>query len=104
MHTWTVTCDPTTGADDTGTAATEVEAVVAGAAALRRLLRATHQAGRQSPFVSLSIDHRPRIALVAAPSSPDEALDRVDLYEHQATLAAAVNDCILDRTQHAEAD
>ncbi|CCW11055.1 hypothetical protein [Rhodococcus aetherivorans] len=101
VHTWTVTCDPAV-AQASGTAATEVDAVIAGAAALRRLLRTTHRPGQDSPFVHLSIDTRPRIGITAGVDGPDAVLEWIDDYEHQATIAAAVNDSILHRT-HREA-
>ena len=101
MHTWTVTCDPAV-AQESGTAATEVDAVLAGAAALRRLTAATHRTGHPSPYVCLRIDTRFRIGLSAGPEGPGGVLEWIDDYEHQATLAAAVNDSILDRT-HREA-
>ncbi|WP_330767019.1 hypothetical protein [Rhodococcus sp. M8-35] len=92
VHTWTVTCDPDL-AQDSGTAATEVDAVLAGAAALRRITAATHRVGHPSPYVRLRIDTRFRIGLSAGPDGPDGALDWIDDYEHHATLAAAVDDC-----------
>lgn len=98
MHTWTVTCDPAV-AGESGTAATEVAAVIAGAAALRRLVAATHRAGGDSPFVNLCIDARPRIGITAGQGSPEGALDWIDDYEYDATIAAAVNDSILGRTR-----
>ncbi|MGV9947864.1 hypothetical protein [Rhodococcus aetherivorans] len=97
MHTWTVTCDPAHAADVAGTAATELDAVVAGTAALRRLVRATHRFGEQSPFVNLVIDARPRIGLSAGPGTVTDAVERIDRYEYDAALAAAVNDSILAR-------
>ncbi|QDC17444.1 hypothetical protein E2561_24695 (plasmid) [Rhodococcus ruber] len=96
MHTWTVTCDPAV-AQESGTAATEVDAVLAGAAALRRLLRATHRPGPDSPFVHLSIDTRPRIGLTVGADGPNAVSEWIDDYEHQVTIAAAVNDSILAR-------
>ncbi|MDO1481640.1 hypothetical protein [Rhodococcus ruber] len=102
MHTWTVTCDPAHAADASGTAATELDAVTAGAAALRRLVRATHRLGDPSPFVTLVIDARPRIGLSAGPGSVTDALERIDRYEYDATVAAAVNDSTLARL-HLEA-
>ncbi|NGP09346.1 hypothetical protein G6038_28530 [Rhodococcus sp. 14C212] len=95
MHTWTVTCDPAV-AQESGTAATEVDAVVAGAAALRRIAAATHRTGRPSPYVRLRIDTRFRIGLSAGPEGPDGVLEWIDDYEHQATIAAAVDDCLPD--------
>ncbi|PND53553.1 MULTISPECIES: hypothetical protein [Rhodococcus] len=96
MHTWTVTCDPAPP-HEAGTAASEVDAVLAGTAAMRRLVRATHRAGQQGSFVNLVIDARPRIGITAAPDSVEGALERLDLYEYQATLAAAVDDSVLGR-------
>ncbi|QIX53935.1 hypothetical protein [Rhodococcus sp. DMU1] len=93
MHTWTVTCDPAV-AQESGTAATEVDAVIAGAAALRRITAATHRTRRPSPYVCLRIDTRFRIGLSAGPDSPDGVLEWIDDYEHQATIAAAVDDCV----------
>ncbi|UVT27771.1 hypothetical protein NXT08_24645 (plasmid) [Rhodococcus pyridinivorans] len=96
MHTWTVTCDPhhehTTGT--TGTAATEVAAVAAGAAALRRLIRATPHLDH-APFLNLLIDARPCIGITAGAEHIEDALERIDQYEYDATLAAAVDDSIL---------
>ncbi|QXU56575.1 hypothetical protein [Rhodococcus sp. LW-XY12] len=97
MHTWTVTCDPAV-AEESGTAATELDAVVAGTAALRRLLRATHQMGQDSPFVQLSIDTRPRIGIGIGADGPDTVFEWIDDYAYEATLAAAVDDSILART------
>lgn len=97
MHTWTVTCDPAI-AEESGTAATEVDAVLAAAAAMRHLIRDTHRAGAESPLVNLCIDTRPRIGIIAGQDSPDGALDWIDDYEHDAVVAAAVNDSILART------
>ncbi|CCW10612.1 hypothetical protein QLG13_28155 (plasmid) [Rhodococcus aetherivorans] len=96
MHTWTVTCDPAV-AQDSGTAATEVDAVLAGAAALRRIASATHRTGRPSPYLCLHIDIRFRIGLSAGSGGPDRVLEWIDDYEHQATLAAAVDDCVPGR-------
>ena len=96
MHTWTVTCDPAV-AQESGTAATEVDAVLAGAAALRRLTAATHRVGHPSPYLCLRIDTRFRIGVSAGADSPDGVLDWIDDYEHQATLAAAVDDCVSGR-------
>ncbi|MGV9947016.1 hypothetical protein [Rhodococcus aetherivorans] len=93
MHTWTVTCDPAV-AQESGTAAAEVDAVLAGAAALRRIASATHRVGRLSPYVCLRIDSRFRIGVTAGPDSPDGVLEWIDEYEHQATIAAAVDDCL----------
>ncbi|MGV9946987.1 hypothetical protein [Rhodococcus aetherivorans] len=93
MHTWTVTCDPAV-AQESGTAATEVDAVLAGAAALRRLAAATHRTGHPSPYLCLRIDTRFRIGLSAGADSPDGVLEWIDDYEHQATIAAAVDDCV----------
>ncbi|BDB63535.1 hypothetical protein [Rhodococcus sp. RDE2] len=101
MHTWTVTCDPAI-AEESGTAATEVDAVIAGAAAMRRIVRDTHRAGGDSPFVNLCIDTRPRIGITAGQDSPDGALEWIDDYEYEAAVAAAVNDSILGRA-HVEA-
>ncbi|AXY49307.1 hypothetical protein [Rhodococcus ruber] len=101
MHTWTVTCDPDL-AHASGTAATEVDAVIAGAAALRRLLRETYQPGQDPPFVHLSIDTRPRIGITSGVDGPDTVLEWIDHYEYDATLAAAVDDSILARA-HLEA-
>ena len=95
MHTWTVTCDPAV-AQESGTAATEVDAVLAGAAALRRLTAATHRTGHPSPYVCLRIDTRFRIGLSAGPEGPGGVLEWIDDYEHQATIAAAVDDCLPD--------
>ncbi|ANZ28565.1 hypothetical protein A4U64_27205 (plasmid) [Rhodococcus sp. WB1] len=96
MHTWTVTCDPAV-AQESGTAATEVDAVVAGAAALRRITAATHRVAQEAPYVCLRIDTRFRIGLSAGPDSPDRVLEWIDDYEHQATIAAAVDDCVPGR-------
>ncbi|WP_029540308.1 hypothetical protein, partial [Rhodococcus sp. P14] len=74
MHTWTVTCDPAV-AQESGTAATEVDAVIAGAAALRRITAATHRTGHPSPYLRLRIDTRFRIGLSAGPDSPDGVLE-----------------------------
>lgn len=95
MHTWTVTCDPATGRES-GTTATEVEAVLAAADAMRRLVRATDRGGQQAPFVNLVIDARPRLGITAA-GNVEAALERIDRYEYEATLAAAVDDSILGR-------
>ncbi|CDZ87487.1 hypothetical protein QM787_22260 [Rhodococcus ruber] len=96
MHTWTVTCDPAT-LHESGTTATEVAAVHAGTEAMRRLVRATRRPGHQVTFVNLVIDARPRLGITAAPGSVETALERLDRYEHEATLAAAVDDSILAR-------
>jgi len=53
--------------------------------------------------VWLAIDGRIRVGITADSSSPDAALEGIDRYEHEATIAAAVDDCILDRT-HLEAN
>lgn len=95
MHTWTVTCD-SVAPEESGTTATEVAAVIAGAAAMRRLVRATHRTGDESPCVNLRINARPRIGVIAAPSEVSDALDRIDLYEYEDTVAAAVNDSIVE--------
>lgn len=97
MHTWTVTCDPD-AARSNGTTDTEVDAVRAAAAAMRRIVRQTHRVDEQPPQVWLAIDGRIRVGITADSSSPEAALDGIDRYEHEATIAAAVDDCILDRT------
>ncbi|WP_238586170.1 hypothetical protein [Rhodococcus rhodochrous] len=51
----------------------------------------------QQPFVNLVIDARPPIAITAAPESIETALDRIDRYECDASLTAAVDDSILGR-------
>lgn len=99
MHTWTVTCEPV-GAEESGTTATEDDAVIAGAAALRRLIRTTHRPGHDCPVVCLHIDTEFRIGVAAAPDDTTEALDRIDTYENAAALAAAVDDCAPDRNAH----
>lgn len=101
MHTWTVTCDSAAPAES-GTAATEVAAVAAGAAVMRRLVRDTHRIGEDSPYVRLRINARFRIGVIAAPSGVADALDRIDLYEYEDTVAAAVNDSIIE-CSHIEA-
>ncbi|OOL30473.1 hypothetical protein [Rhodococcus zopfii] len=95
MHTWTVTCDPAV-AEASGTAATEVDAVIAGAAALRRLVRDTDRAGAHAPFVNLTIDAQARIGVTAGQDDPGGVLEWIDDYEHHATIAAAVDDCLPD--------
>ncbi|MBC2586946.1 hypothetical protein [Rhodococcus aetherivorans] len=102
MHTWTVTCDPAVADAACGTAALERDAVTAGAAALRRLVHATHRIGDQSPFVTLVIDARPRIGITLGEAGPDTVLEWIDHYEHDASLVAAVDDSILARL-HLEA-
>lgn len=97
MNTWTVTCDPD-AARANGTTDTEVDAVRVATAAMRRIVRRTHRAGEQPPQVWLAIDGRIRVGIPADSSSPDAALDGIDRYEHDALIAAAVDDCILDRT------
>lgn len=98
MHTWTVTCDPHLDhtAGTTGTAETEVDAVIAGTAALRRLVRATGDRD-PAPFLNLLVDARPRIGITPAAEHVEGTLDRIDQYEYDATLAAAVDDSILSR-------
>ena len=98
MHTWTVTCDPHLDHTiaTTGTAATEVDAVIAGAAALRRLIRATDNYD-PAPFLNLLIDARPRIGITIPAEYIAGALERIDEYESTAALAAAVDDSILSR-------
>jgi len=102
MHTWTVTCDPDV-ARASGTTDTEVGAVRAATAAMRRIVCRTHRVDEQPPQVWLAIDGRIRVGITADSSSPDAALEGIDRYEHEATIAAAVDDCILDRT-HLEAN
>ena len=96
MHTWTVTCDPD-AAHSNGTTDTEVDAVRAAVAAMRRIVRRTHRVDEQPPHVWLAIDGRIRLGITADSYSPDAALDGIDRYEHDALIAAAVDDSICDR-------
>ena len=70
--------------------------MLAGAAALRRITAATHRTGHPSPYLCLHIDTRFRIGLTAGPDSPAGVLEWIDDSEHQATIAAAVDDCVPD--------